>query len=236
MRKSSLPWPIQMRQKTSSMKTLNLLSLQFLLLASSSFLVTLMQELDKTVPPGKEYWVNTGLENAIAMAYWFFRPASSITITNTVFCHPTNNKTSWMNPCSKHWHLIDCHCETERQAGCESHKGCVWCKMLTNHCLIISKLSIWVQPKTRELELMTSKITETRMTWKTSIAVWRTSMALPVPAYLCFWVQMESSSYQKNKILERWVEHFDGVLNRPSSINNKIIEWREQVTPSLQEV
>ena len=28
-------------------------------------------------------------------------------ITNTVFRLPTRNKTSWMHPCSKHWHLTD---------------------------------------------------------------------------------------------------------------------------------
>ena len=28
-------------------------------------------------------------------------------ITNTVFRLPTRRKTSWMHPCSKHWHLID---------------------------------------------------------------------------------------------------------------------------------
>ena len=41
-----------------------MLSLLFPLQTSSSFLVTLVQELDKTAPPGKEYWVNMGLENA----------------------------------------------------------------------------------------------------------------------------------------------------------------------------
>ena len=48
----------------------------------------------------------------------------------------------------------------------------------------------------------------------------------------------------KNKILERWVEHFDGVLNRPSFINNKGIEQLPQapvneildITPTLGEV
>ena len=35
-------------------------------------------------------------------------------ITNTVFHLPTHNKTSWMQHYSKHWHLIDCYCETER--------------------------------------------------------------------------------------------------------------------------
>ena len=49
---------------------------------------------------------------------------------------------------------------------------------------------------------------------------------------------------QKNKILEKWVEHFDVVLNSPSSINDKAIEWLPQVPvnesldviPTLEEV
>ena len=84
--KSSLPssvpmhplWPTQMRQKTSSMKTLNMLSQLFLLQTSSSFLVTLMLELDKTASPGKKYWVNMGPENVTVTAYCFFRPVLSI--------------------------------------------------------------------------------------------------------------------------------------------------------------
>ena len=49
---------------------------------------------------------------------------------------------------------------------------------------------------------------------------------------------------EKNKILEKWVEHFDGVLNRPSFINDNAIEQLLQlpmneslnVTPTLGEV
>ena len=49
---------------------------------------------------------------------------------------------------------------------------------------------------------------------------------------------------EKNKILERWAEYFNGVLNRSSSINDKAIEWLPQVpmnesldvTPTLGEV
>ena len=33
----------------------------------------------------------------------------------------------------------------------------------------------------------------------------------------------------KNKIVERWAEHFDGVLNRPSSINDAAIQCVPQV-------
>ena len=81
------------------------------------------------------------------------------------------------------------------------------------------------------------------MTWKTLKAVWRRSTVPPVPAHLRFWVQMETSS-EKNKILERWCDHLDGVLNRPSSISNKAIAGQPQVpvnesldvTPTLGEV
>ena len=73
-----LLWLTRMKQKTSSMKTLNMLSQLFPLQTSSSFYVTLIQELDMTVPPVKEYWVNTGPENATPTAHCFFRPAPSI--------------------------------------------------------------------------------------------------------------------------------------------------------------
>ena len=39
----------------------------------------------------------------------------------------------------------------------------------------------------------------------------------------------------KNKIVERWAEHFDGVLNQPSSINDAAIECLPQaaINPDL---
>ena len=43
-------------------------------------------------------------------------------ITNTVFRLPTQRKTSWMHPCSKHWHLID-YVIVQR-------KDYVWCRLL----------------------------------------------------------------------------------------------------------
>ena len=38
----------------------------------------------------------------------------------------------------------------------------------------------------------------------------------------------------KNKIVERWAEHFNGVLNRPSSINDAAIECLPQVAVNLE--
>ena len=51
-------------------------------------------------------------------------------------------------------------------------------------------------------------------------------------------VQMESLLTDKEAILKRWVEHFDGVLNRPSSINDEAIKRLPQVqcNPLLDEL
>ena len=32
---------------------------------------------------------------------------------------------------------------------------------------------------------------------------------------------------EKNKIMERWAEHFDGILNRPSSINDMLASLQD---------
>ena len=51
-------------------------------------------------------------------------------------------------------------------------------------------------------------------------------------------VQMESLLTDKEAILKRWAEHFDGVLNRPSSINDEAIKRLPQVqyNPLLDEL
>ena len=47
------------------------------------------------------------------------------------------------------------------------------------------------------LELIKSKVTQIRMTWKTFTAIWRRSTVPSVLALLHFWVQMDPSSYQR---------------------------------------
>ena len=80
---------------------------------------------------------------------------------------------------------------------------------------------------------------------KTFTVIWRKSTVSPVPTHLCFWVQIKPSSYQRRTISWRGVaEHFDGVLNRQYSINDKAIERLPyvpvneslDVTPTLGEV
>ena len=57
--------------------------------------------------------------------------------------------------------------------------------------------------------------------------VWRESAVLLEQTHLRFCIQMEKSSYKRRT--KRWAEHFDGVLNKSSSINNKAINRLPQV-------
>ena len=71
-------------------------------------------------------------------------------ITNTVFKLPNRNKTSWMHPRSKHWHLIDYVIvrRTDRQDVRVTKTMCgadCW----TDHRLVVSKLNLRIQPARR---------------------------------------------------------------------------------------
>ena len=71
-------------------------------------------------------------------------------ITNTVFRLPNRNKTSWMHPRSKHWHLIDYVIvrRTDRQDVRVTKTMCgadCW----TDHRLVVSKLNLRIQPARR---------------------------------------------------------------------------------------
>ena len=69
-------------------------------------------------------------------------------ITNTVFRLSNRNKTSWMHPRSKHWHLIDYVIvrRTDRQDVRVTKCGAdCW----TDHRLVVSKLNLRIQPAKR---------------------------------------------------------------------------------------
>lgn len=73
-----------------------------------------------------------------------------VLITNTVFRLPTRNKTSWMLPLSKHWHLIDYVVIRKRdRQDVRITKAMCGAECWTDHRLIVSKLNICVQPKRR---------------------------------------------------------------------------------------
>ena len=70
-------------------------------------------------------------------------------ITNTVFRFPTRNKTSWVHPRSKHWHLIVYAIVKRRNRRDVRVTRVVYdAERWTDHRQIISKLSIRSLPKT----------------------------------------------------------------------------------------
>ena len=79
-------------------------------------------------------------------------------ITNTVFCLPTHNRTSWMHPHSKHWHLIDYVIIRKRnRQDVQVTRAMCGAKCWTDHCLIISKLNLCIQPKRHPQGMKTPK-------------------------------------------------------------------------------
>ena len=71
-------------------------------------------------------------------------------ITNTVFRLSNRNKTSWMHPRSKHWHLIDYVIvrSTDRQ-DVRVKKTMCGANCWTDHRLVVSKLNLRNQPARR---------------------------------------------------------------------------------------
>ena len=71
-------------------------------------------------------------------------------ITNTVFRLPTRNRTSWMHPRSKHWHLIDYVLVRKKdRQDVRVTKSMCGAECWTDHRLIVSKLNIRVQSNRR---------------------------------------------------------------------------------------
>jgi exonuclease III len=273
-----------------------------------------------------------------------------LAITNTMFRLPTRNKTSWMHPRSKHWHLIDyIIVRAKDMPDVRVTKAMVGADCWTDHRLIISKTKLLIQPSRRpqgqkvakrlnvnklklpsaQEELSTAmsqqlpevssndwdslktivhsvalqvlgpktrnhqdwfdendaeiqtvleekrllhkahrddpnsvpkkdaydgKRNEVQRKLRTMQDTWLSNKADEIQGYAdahdvkrfydslkCVYGPSTSGSSpmfnadgstlitDKNELLERWAEHFDGVLNRPSSINDEAIERLPQV-------
>ncbi|XP_063598196.1 craniofacial development protein 2-like [Penaeus indicus] len=71
-------------------------------------------------------------------------------ITNSIFRLPHRNKTSWMHPRSKHWHLLDYVIVRQRdRQDVRVTKAMCGAECWTDHRLLISKLNIRIQPPRR---------------------------------------------------------------------------------------
>jgi hypothetical protein len=73
--------------------------------------------------------------------------AHDLTITNTMFRLPTRNKTSWMHPRSKQWHLID-YVITRKidMRDVRVTKAMCGAECWTDHRLIVSKFNLRIKP------------------------------------------------------------------------------------------
>ncbi len=71
-----------------------------------------------------------------------------LVITNTMFRLSNRSKTTWMNPHSRHWHLID-HVITRAKGrrGVRVTKAMCGADCWTNHCLIILKLNFSIRAR-----------------------------------------------------------------------------------------
>ena len=74
--------------------------------------------------------------------------AHELVITNTLFRLPTRNKTTWMHPRSKHWHLIDYVISRKKDVSdVRVKKSMRGADCWTDHRLLVSKLTLRIQPK-----------------------------------------------------------------------------------------
>ena len=74
----------------------------------------------------------------------------NLLITNTVYRLPIRNRTSWMHPRSKHWHLIDYVIVRKRdRQDVLVTKAMCGAECWTDHRLIVSKVKLQIQPKRR---------------------------------------------------------------------------------------
>ena len=76
--------------------------------------------------------------------------AHGLLITNTVFQLPNRNKTSWMHPRSKHWHLLDYVIVRQRdRQDVRVTKTMCGAECWTDHRLLISKMNLRITPPRR---------------------------------------------------------------------------------------
>ena len=81
-----------------------------------------------------------------------------LSITNTIFRQPNRNKTTWMHPRSKHWHLLD-YVITRKadRRDFRVTKSMCGANCWTDHRLVISKVTFQVLPKRRPQGKNTAK-------------------------------------------------------------------------------
>ncbi|BHF63698.1 hypothetical protein SprV_0200669200 [Sparganum proliferum] len=134
-------------------------------------------------------------------------------LTNTFFCLPEREKATWRHLRSRQWHLLD-HVLVRRRDQREVlvTKAIAGADGWTDHRLVISKMRIRLQPCRRPQ------------------AAYGPQRKGPAPL-----LSADGSTLiaEKIQILQRWAEHFRGVLNRSSTISDAAIGRLPQVETNV---
>ena len=81
-----------------------------------------------------------------------------LSITSTMFQQATRNKTTWMHPRSKHWHMLDYVITRKSDRGdFLVTKSMCGATCWTDHRLVVSKVNLRIHPKRRPQGVKTAK-------------------------------------------------------------------------------
>ena len=132
----------------------------------------------------------------------------NLLITNTVYRLPTRNRTSWMHPRSKHWHLIDYVIvrKRDRQDVLVTKTMC-GAECWTDHRLIVSKVKLQIQPKRlpqgssapKRLNVVRLKSDETKSEFVSILEERLDSLLLDNPTVDTAWSSLQDVVYSTAK-------------------------------------
>ena len=135
------------------------------------------------------------------MVSYSYRPTTGTThehvITNTLFRLATHNKTTWMQPRSKHWHRIDYVISRKKDASdVRVTKSMCAAECWTDYRLLVSKLTLRIQPQRRpQGEKRIKSLNVAQLKWGPNAWAWlQTSWAAPWTSH--YWGRLGSAQRQ----------------------------------------
>ncbi|XP_072106353.1 LOW QUALITY PROTEIN: uncharacterized protein [Mobula birostris] len=184
--------------------------------------------------------------------------AHGLLTTNTTFRLPTRNRTSWMHLSSKHWHLLDyvppmLGLSTRKQHDLlDQNDEEIQALLVEEHRLhrahqndppsaakkiafTCARRTVWNKPHKIQDAWLSAKADELRgyadgndsKRFCEALNSFYGPQSLRRSPLLS--IDGTTLITEKAQILQRWAEHFEAVLSRPSSINDEVIDRIPQV-------